>query len=83
MTAKLRMADRFGRIKALATIATVPAATLLLGGTAAGPERQVYVLSNVYVAAYPDDSACPKLSLSAEQKHQLDDPRNTVVLTAW
>ena len=86
MTAKLRMADRFGRIKALATIATVPAATLLLGGTAAGPDRQVYVLSNVYVAAYPDDSACPKLSLSAEQiflqslpaadRERLADPAN-------
>lgn len=27
--------------------------------------EQTYVLSNIYIAAYPDDKACPKLSLSA------------------
>ncbi len=50
----------------LAVIAIAPVAALLLGGATQGANQdQVYVLSNLYIAAYPDDKACPKLSLSA------------------
>ncbi len=66
-------------------LSAVAAAVPLLGS--AVPEERTtltYVLSTVYVASYPDDQACPKLSLSARdifldtlppaQRAELADP---------
>lgn len=44
-----------------------PLAALLLGGAGQGDGTYTYVLSNVYVASYPDEGACPKLSQSATE----------------